>query len=168
MIEGHGDDLYRYGAKVMHNFSTNIISDSDHSGLISYLHSVMSKIGSYPEPAPYSLERQIARKIGVRAENVVVTNGATDAMYRIAHIFSGCVSAIRIPAFREYQDACRSFGHEICFVKEVADIPVSADLAWLCSPNNPTGEVLDKSLILDLSDKFRGCLLYTSDAADEA
>ncbi len=54
MIEGHGDDLYRYGAKVMHNFSTNIISDSDHSGLISYLHSVMSKIGSYPEPAPYS------------------------------------------------------------------------------------------------------------------
>lgn len=63
MIEGHGDDLYRYGAKVMHNFSTNIISDSDHSGLISYLHSVMSKIGSYPEPAPYSLERQIARKI---------------------------------------------------------------------------------------------------------
>ena len=26
MIEGHGDDLYRYGAKVMHNFSTNIIS----------------------------------------------------------------------------------------------------------------------------------------------
>ena len=156
MIEGHGDDLYRYGAKVMHNFSTNIISDSDHSGLISYLHSVMSKIGSYPEPAPYSLERQIARKIGVRAENVVVTNGATDAMYRIAHIFSGCVSAIRIPAFREYQDACRSFGHEICFVKEVADIPVSADLAWLCSPNNPTGEVLDKSLILDLSAKFRG------------
>ena len=41
-------------------------------------------------------------------------------------------------------------------MKEVADIPVSADLAWLCSPNNPTGEVLDKSLILDLSDKFRG------------
>lgn len=153
MIEGHGDDLYRYGDKVRYNFSTNIISGADHSGLIRYLHSVMEKIGNYPEPAPFSLERMIAEKIGVRPENVVVTNGATDAMYRIAHIFAGGNSAVLIPAFHEYQDACRSFGHNITFVGNVDEMPFETDLIWLCNPNNPTGEVLDKTGILDLAKK---------------
>ncbi len=151
MIEGHGDDLYRFGDKVRYNFSTNIISGVDHSGLIRHLQSVMSKIGSYPEPAPFSLERKIAEKIGVSAANVVVTNGATDAMYRIAHLFDGKKSAIRIPTFREYQDACRSFGHDIAFVNSLDEITADADLIWLCNPNNPTGEVADESMILDLA-----------------
>lgn len=151
MIEGHGDDLYRFGDKVKYNFSTNIISGVDHTGLIRRLQSVMTKIGSYPEPAPFSLERKIADKIGVDAANVVVTNGATDAMYRIAHIFERRKSAIRIPTFREYQDACGAFQHDIIFVKDINEMSDDTDLIWLCNPNNPTGEVLSKYLILDLA-----------------
>ncbi len=150
MIEGHGDDLYRYDGKVKYNFSTNIVSDMDHRKLTGYLTTVMSSIGSYPEPAPFSLEKMIAKKIGVEPDNVVVTNGATDAMYRIAHIKSGKRAAIRIPTFREYQDACVAYGHEIAFFNDIDDVPV-ADSVWLCNPNNPTGEVLDKCEILHLS-----------------
>ena len=37
MIQGHGDDLYRYGNRVAINFSTNIFNHFDHSLLFSFL-----------------------------------------------------------------------------------------------------------------------------------
>ncbi len=37
MIEGHGDDVFRYDGKVRVNFSTNIHQSVDHSGLMSHL-----------------------------------------------------------------------------------------------------------------------------------
>lgn len=163
MIEGHGDDLYRYSGKVRYNFSTNIVSDMDHRDLVGYLSKAMDKIGSYPEPAPFSLEKMIAEKIGVRPENVVVTNGATDAMYRIAHIHSGKRSSIRIPTFREYQDACMSYGHEMFFFKDLDNVP-ECDCVWLCNPNNPTGEVIDKGRILHLI-KIKGSSMIIVDQA---
>ncbi|MDE7509526.1 MAG: aminotransferase class I/II-fold pyridoxal phosphate-dependent enzyme [Muribaculaceae bacterium] len=151
MIEGHGDDLYRYGGRVRHNFSTNIIADRDHSGLIAYLAERLGTIGSYPEPRPFTLEKRLAEQLGCGAENVAVTNGATDAVYRIAQIHRGGMSAISRPTFREYQDACALHEYEICFFDRPEDIPSGASLIWLCNPNNPTGSVLPKEEILRLS-----------------
>lgn len=37
MIDGHGDDLFRYGGAVKVNFSTNIPQRVDHSGLLDHL-----------------------------------------------------------------------------------------------------------------------------------
>ena len=36
MIDGHGDDSFRYGTRIRHNFSTNIYSDVDHSALSTF------------------------------------------------------------------------------------------------------------------------------------
>lgn len=151
MIEGHGDDLYRYGGAVKHNFSTNIKGDMDHTQLREFLASVLWKIRSYPEPAPFTLERRIARRTRLKAENIVVTNGATDAMYRIAHIMRGRRSVIVSPTFIEYESACRAHDHEITFVSGIGMIPAEVDCIWICNPNNPTGLVTDKKLILKMA-----------------
>ena len=164
MIEGHGDDLYRYGGKARYNFSTNIVSGMDHDKLGAYLSSVMGKISSYPEPAPFSLERMIADKAGVDAGNVVVTNGATDAMYRLAHVYSGKRSAIMVPAFHEYQDACGAYGHGIVFFDDLDHIPADADCVWLCNPGNPTGVVIPKERILRLAEDNRHRLIILDQA----
>jgi threonine-phosphate decarboxylase len=37
MIEGHGDDLYKYGKKIVSNFSSNVYNRIDHSGLYQRL-----------------------------------------------------------------------------------------------------------------------------------
>lgn len=50
MIDGHGDDSFRYGTRIRHNFSTNIYSDVDHSALIDFLADKAAGIKSYPEP----------------------------------------------------------------------------------------------------------------------
>ena len=58
MINGHGDDLYKYN-DIRTNFSSNVYSHIDHSGLFSHLTKAMENIISYPEPQPYSLENCI-------------------------------------------------------------------------------------------------------------
>ena len=50
MIEGHGDDLYKYGKKIVSNFSSNASNRIDHSGLYERLNERLYTICSYPEP----------------------------------------------------------------------------------------------------------------------
>lgn len=151
MIEGHGDDGYRYGDLVKYNFSTNIVSRHEHKGLGEFLYNQFYKVGGYPEPAPYSLERMIAGELGIKPENVVVTNGATDAIYRIAFIFKEGRSCIFIPTFREYQDACRLHNQDIEFVESLSEISYDSDSVWICNPNNPTGIVTPKDELLGVA-----------------
>lgn len=84
MIQGHGDDLYRYGNRVEINFSTNIFNHFDHSPLFDFLARKLHLITSYPEPEPTTLEQAIARQNGVSPDSIMVTNGATEAIYLMA------------------------------------------------------------------------------------
>lgn len=149
MIEGHGDDLWRYGGKIKHNFSTNIHSAFDHSPLMERLGKCLGAVVSYPEPEPQRVERKIAGMNGLKASEVMVTNGATEAIYEIAGIFSGRSSSIMSPTFREYQDACSMYGHEITFFDTITNLPSTSDLVWICNPNNPTGLTIDREELLE-------------------
>ena len=64
MIEGHGDDLYRYN-NIKMNFSSNIYNGTDLSALEAYLCTRLDVVRSYPEPSAASLERMIARECGI-------------------------------------------------------------------------------------------------------
>lgn len=132
MITTHGDDTYRYDG-IETNFSSNISAMADLSGLKAHLAVKLHTIGSYPEPEAWTLERMIAEREGVDASCVVVTNGATEAIYLLAQIFKGERSTIAEPTFSEYRAACRAFGHTI---------DGDGHVRWLCNPNNPTGTVV--------------------------
>lgn len=164
MVEGHGDDLFRYGDKVEVNFSTNIPQSVDHSGLIAHIAAHGGIIGSYPEPAPCSVEQKLAEILGVEAGNIMVTNGATEAIYLLAQLYSGCNSSIIVPTFSEYQDACRIFKHSINMVSCLEDIKGTDDMVWLCNPNNPTGRVFDREKLLKAIDRYPDILFVVDQA----
>lgn len=147
MIQGHGDDLYRYGNRVAINFSTNIFNHFDHSPLFSFLSKKLPIITSYPEPSPASLEQAIARQTNVAPANIMVTNGATEAIYLIAQCFASRSHLILQPTFAEYADACRihSAAPQDILVLTPGDRFGSNDALWLCNPNNPTGTVVPYS-----------------------
>ena len=132
MIHGHGDDAYQYD-DIRMDFSSNIYSHADLSALKEHLRRHLDLIGHYPEPEAATLEREIARARGVPAACVIVTNGATDAIYLIAQSLGqgpglplppsqggGTLTtvrgrmrfAVRRPTFCEYADACRMYGLE--------------------------------------------------------
>ena len=146
MIEGHGDDLYRYN-NIKMNFSSNIYNGTDLSALEAYLRSRLDVVRSYPEPSAASLEQMIARECGISPDEVLVTSGAVDAIYLIAQVYrhEGSCRIVQ-PTFREYEDACRVFGYQ-----ELED----GALCWLCNPNNPTGDVLAAEDVLALAERHR-------------
>ncbi len=146
MIEGHGDDLYRY-KNIKMNFSSNIYNGTDLSALETYLSSRMAVVRSYPEPSAASLEQMIARECGISPDEVLVTSGAVDAIYLIAQAYrhEGTCHILQ-PTFREYEDACRVFGYQQS--NEGA-------LCWLCNPNNPTGDVMAVEDVLALAGLHR-------------
>ena len=146
MIEGHGDDAYKYKA-IKINFSSNVYNHVDHSGLYQYLSRQMESIRTYPEPEPYSLEKVLAERFRLSSEEVCVTNGATEAIYLIAQTFRNQTSAILMPTFSEYADACRLHGHKVVPIYNLNRLPDRGKLIWLCNPNNPTGEVREKEAL---------------------
>lgn len=152
MIEGHGDELYKYGKKIVGNFSSNVYNRIDHSGLYQRLNERLSTICSYPEPMPYSLESEIARRYSLTPRQVCVTNGATEAIYLIAQVFQGRISAVLGPTFSEYADACRVHRHKVKPFYSLDALPEDAELVWICNPNNPTGEVRNKEDLKALVD----------------
>ena len=148
MLEGHGDDIYRYDDLVKMNFSSNVYQHTDLTALKEHLTASFDLIANYPEPQPRSLERLIALKEGISPEAVLVTNGATEAIYLIARHFQGSASVIPQPTFNEYADACRQYGHVISYENndEMTQLPRDR-VYWICNPNNPSGNVLMKGFM---------------------
>ena len=140
MLHGHGD--YRGG--VIADFSTNVWYGGEPSGLKEYLFGQWERIQHYPEVVGQSLAREAASHHKIAPEQILITNGAVESIYLIAQAFSQRRSAIVIPSFSEYEDACRIHGHQLEFIpwhdlsRQSVTLP---DLVWLGNPNNPTGAV---------------------------
>ncbi len=153
MLNTHGDDLYRYD-DIRMNFSSNIYSHADMTELKDYLKSKIDVISSYPEPEPYLLEQLIAGQNNISADNVLVTNGATDAIFIIAQALTrAAVKSVAIaqPTFSEYEEACRVAGLRTFDYATHPNHPV----LWMCNPNNPTAKVCPLGVMRSLSEKKR-------------
>ena len=142
MIKGHGDDAYQY-PHIVSDFSSNICAGRGHQALMGYLASRPELIGHYPEPEAWSLERLIAELEGLEPEEVIVTNGATEAIYLVAQAFPLHADIPR-PTFSEYEDACNLFP---C-------TDTAHRMLWLCNPNNPTGDIYDPTVIEGMTARY--------------
>jgi threonine-phosphate decarboxylase len=134
MIKGHGDDIYQYEG-IVSDFSSNICATTSHQPVMRHLASCQQLLSHYPEPEAWSLEAMLAALHDVNENCIIVTNGATDAIYLIAETFR-YKSVIPAPTFSEYEDAYSSFEQ-----KE------DKTTLWLCNPNNPDGRIYDLAFI---------------------
>ena len=151
MIEGHGDDAYKYDG-IESDFSSNICYPKDESqrAILEHLSHLPNLLSHYPEPEAWTLERMIAERHGIDPRCVIVTSGATDAIYLVAQALH-YTSVIPAPTFREYEDACRMvYSSKGRAVARQERQRVRETMLWLCNPNNPTGEVLRASEIEEL------------------
>ncbi|OQP62631.1 class I and II aminotransferase [Niastella vici] len=144
MLQGHGDDAYRYQQKMRANFSTNVWYGREPAGLQEHIFAHWPVINQYPEVQAESLARKISRHHGLQASQLLITNGTTESIYLIAQAFGKSQTTIAIPAFAEYEDACRLHHHEVHFVQQCdvqAGLQTAPGLFFICNPNNPTGHV---------------------------
>ena len=142
MMNGHGDDAPRF-PHIRVDFASSVARQPALPALYAHLAERLPLLAHYPEPDAASLEGRIAAHLGVRPEEVLATAGATAAIYLIAQALRGARSAILQPTFAEYADACRMHAHTVLSFFRPEALPRAADVLWVCSPNNPTGEVVD-------------------------
>jgi len=144
MLQGHGDDAYRYKQEIVTDFSTNVWYGREPAGLQEHIFVHWQKINKYPEVLAESLARKISRHHALNASGILITNGTTESIYLIAQAYGKGQTTIAIPAFAEYEDACRMHHHQVQFIHQAdihAGMPTPAGLFFLCNPNNPTGHV---------------------------
>jgi threonine-phosphate decarboxylase len=166
----HGDDAYRYPEQIKYNFSSNVWPGGMQPALQTLLQESVTSIVNYPPVDGELIVSRLANKLGVKPENLVLTNGATEAIYLIAQAFSGYKSTILMPAFSEYERACALFGHQLEF-KRYSEfqtfIRLPDAIYWICNPNNPMGTIIDPSQLL-LSATMNPNSLFVIDEAYEA
>ena len=151
MLFGHGDDIQQ-STRVRMNFSSNVYQTLQPVGLKSYLQIRLDCIDHYPPAEPVEEQSILAKYLQVPNDTILLTNGATEAIYLVAawlqkKFSCRCRSIILIPTFSEYEDACRLAGHEVQCVTSLNDVPDDVSALWLCNPNNPTGSCIPVAML---------------------
>ena len=139
-----------------------------------------ASINRYPEPQPAKLKAALAALYGVETENVVITRGADDAIDMLVRAFcrpGTDAVAICIPSFSAYAHFVRVQGARLIEAQLGGTFDFDADqfleavgnegnlkLAFICTPNNPTGNEVDPELILKVADSLSTTIIVADEA----
>jgi threonine-phosphate decarboxylase len=153
MIYGHGDDLYNFGSSIGANFSSNVWPGGPDPRVIEAMQRSIAQVKNYPEPNADSIRQKLAERYSLSPGNFLITNGAAEAFYLIAQAFRQATATIFTPTFSEYEDA--AFANDIhCNYRSYTGIhigtKIDTTLAFICNPNNPTGQQLRSDTLLQL------------------
>ncbi len=138
-------------------------------------------LNRYPEPQSHELVAQLAALYEQPPASVLVTRGSDEAidlltrafcragtdqvlicpptfgMYAVAARIQGA-GVVRVPLLRE-----RGFECDVAAV--LAACTATVKLVYLCTPNNPTGNLIPEDAILHLADQLTGRALLVVDEA---
>ena len=127
----------------------------------------------YPDPLQNELKATTARGKGVPVENIVVGNGsdeAIDLMYRI-FCTPGVDNAVAIePTYGmygvcadingvEYRRVLMNDDFQPSYDKIMAAVDANTKLVFFCSPNNPSANNIDRTVIDRVLDNFDGIVI---------
>jgi len=115
----------------------------------------------YPHPSNEPLRSALAAHLDVAPDQVVVTCGADEALFLIASVYLGPdqLAVVADPSFSMFRVVSESVGGQMLKVAldEQWEMPrerlleavrdPKVGVAWLCSPNNPTGRLLSRELV---------------------
>ena len=139
--------------------------------LLDHVADEAAVVSRYPDLS--SLRRRIAVHVGVDPNQVLVTAGGDDALFRcfLARLGPGRKAVATYPSFEMIPVYAAQVGAELTEVgwwtgdfpgAEVATAAVGADVVFVVSPNNPTGSVISETALRTLAAKVR---LVVLDAA---
>jgi histidinol-phosphate aminotransferase len=141
----------------------------------------MAGLNRYPEPQPRALVEALARLYAVAPASVLVGRGSDEAIDLLTRGFcrAGLDSIVVCPpTFGMYAVAARIQGAEVTRVPLspaagfaldeaalLASLSERVKLVFVCSPNNPTGNLLDEAALLRIAAALAGRALLVIDEA---
>ena len=127
----------------------------------------------YPDPEQRQLKQKISRLKGIGEENLFLGNGSDEAIDLLIRIFCepGKDNMIGIdPSYGMYKVAADIHGvtyrkaplsenFELVPEHVFSQVDAHTKLIFLCSPNNPSGNLLDRIAITQIINQFQGIVV---------
>lgn len=166
MMHKHGGDIYTHSNSL--DFSANINMFGTPENVIKAACEGISLSAQYPDTECRELIEAIAEYEGVEKEKIICGNGAADLIFSIVIATRPRTALLLAPSFYEYEQALNIF--EECTIKyeelveefnfELKDtvlgqINDELDIVFLCNPNNPTGNLINHILLLQIVEKCK-------------
>lgn len=140
------------------DFSANINFLGPPAVVKEEIKSNLEQIIHYPEPGAKTLCSYLGDYLGVPSQNLIIGNGAVEIIYLISKVINPERALVLAPTFSEYEAAIKSVGGEVelfelarnnKFKLNVEELieklrKINIDLMFLCNPNNPTGDLIEK------------------------
>jgi len=138
-------------------------------------------LNRYPEPQPQALVKQLSELYGVPASSVLATHGSDEAIDLLSRIYlrAGADAILQCtPTFGMYQVAARIQGGSVVEIpldrahgwaldssRLLATWQPNIKLVYLCSPNNPTANLLDAAALEEICAALDGKAIVVIDEA---
>ena len=140
----------------------------------------------YPDPLQWKLKQKISEIKHIPAGNIFLGNGSDEAIDLVYRAFCepGVDNVVAIePTYGMYKVSAaindieyRKVQLNSNFQFDAGDLLAAADdntkVIWICSPNNPTGNLMNSAEIITLLEQFRGIVVldeaYIDFAAQES
>lgn len=159
----HGGDIYTAGERYdkVYDFSANINPLGMPKKAEAAAACAVSSCEHYPDPLCRRLTEKISAAEKVSANQVVCGNGAADLIFRLALALRPKKAMVCSPTFSEYAQSLKSSGSRVVYhtLQEERDFRLTEDillqieaeegleLLFLCNPNNPVGDLTERSLM---------------------
>ena len=153
----HGGDIYRN--KIHTDFSVNTNPLGPQPEVIEAIKEASSYISCYPDIYCEQLTGAIGRLEEISCDKILCGNGAAELFFAAVLALKPIKVLIPSPTFSEYERSAKVTGASVDFytLKEENEFQIEEgildiltpefDLCFLCNPNNPTGQVIEKGLL---------------------
>lgn len=141
-----------------------------------------SPFNRYPDPLQETVKARLSDIKGVPAENIFLGNGSDEAIDLVYRIFCnpGVDNVVAIePTYGmygvcadindvEYRRVVLDEGFQLNADKLLTACDDKTKVIWICSPNNPTGNSMDRGEIEKVLDRFDGIVVLDEAYGDFA
>ena len=124
-------------------------------------------IEHYPDVKCEALREAISGFEQVNMEEILCGNGAAELFFAAVQAVRPQKALVTAPSFSEYEEALRSVGAEVEYyylceednfqIREdyVDKLSEEIDMIFLCNPNNPTGQIIDRDMLIKILDRCK-------------
>ncbi|MBM3238917.1 threonine-phosphate decarboxylase [Candidatus Poribacteria bacterium] len=192
-IEKHGGELEtiaeQYGIDIndLIDFSVNVNPLGPPALVVDAINKGFALLNRYPDSSSRRMRRKLASYLNLSAENIIIGNGATELIYLISRYYREEINkpnaVIVAPTFSDYQRSVSlvggqvrhhllsseggkphsAYGFQLDIDRLIADA-IEAEILFICSPNNPTGQLFPKSQIVALTTTLKKTLIVVDEA----
>lgn len=167
----HGGDIYneslKNNASEILDYSANINPLGIPAGIRKALQKAIADCVNYPDPFCRELRTGLGAYLKISPAAIYCGNGAADVLFRLLSALRPKRTLLLAPTFADYEKAAVAAGSKIDYFtlepeqgfavtpQILKAITKRTGMVILCNPNNPTGLLISKTLLLQVTERCK-------------